>query len=144
MGTQFQSLRTLHAWGPEAEQAHSAWNLEAHHVVSRPGHCCPRGFLRPPCPGAFRVVWPCQPKTDPDQHPPLGPQVSPSGRQLPSTWNLLGPIPNPNPKQNPEYNPKPISNPIAPPEPCFAWTLSSALNRDHESAVTSALVSSLD
>ena len=35
MGTQFQRLTTPGAWGPEAVQAHLAWNLEAHHVVSQ-------------------------------------------------------------------------------------------------------------
>ena len=34
MGTQCQRLRTPLARGPEAVQADSAWNLEAHHVVS--------------------------------------------------------------------------------------------------------------
>ena len=35
MGTQFQRLRTPLARGPEVVQADSAWNLEAHHVVSQ-------------------------------------------------------------------------------------------------------------
>ena len=35
MGTQFQRLTTQGAWGPEAVQAHLAWNLEAQHVVSQ-------------------------------------------------------------------------------------------------------------
>ena len=34
MGPQFERLTTPRAWGPEAVQADSAWNLEAHHVVS--------------------------------------------------------------------------------------------------------------
>ena len=34
MGTQFQRLTASRTWGPEAVQADSAWNLEAHHVVS--------------------------------------------------------------------------------------------------------------
>ena len=29
-------------------QAHSSWNLEAHHVVSHPGYSCPKRFQRPP------------------------------------------------------------------------------------------------
>ena len=37
MGTQFQRLTTPRAWGPEAVQAHKAWNLEAQHVVSQAG-----------------------------------------------------------------------------------------------------------
>ena len=35
MGTQYQNLTTQHDWGPQAVQAHSAWNLEAHHVLSQ-------------------------------------------------------------------------------------------------------------
>ena len=35
MGTQFQRLRTPLARGPEVVQADSAWNLEAHQVVSQ-------------------------------------------------------------------------------------------------------------
>ena len=35
MGTQFQRLTTPRAWGPEAVQADSAWNMEAHHDVSQ-------------------------------------------------------------------------------------------------------------
>ena len=35
MGMQHQSLTTPHAWGPEAVQAHTAWNMEAHHVISQ-------------------------------------------------------------------------------------------------------------
>ena len=35
MGTQFQRLTTPRAWDPEAVQADSARNLEAHHVVSQ-------------------------------------------------------------------------------------------------------------
>ena len=34
MGTQFHRLTTPRAWGPDVVQADSAWNLEAHHVVS--------------------------------------------------------------------------------------------------------------
>ena len=34
MGTQYQSLTTPYAWGLEAVQAHSAWNMETHYVVS--------------------------------------------------------------------------------------------------------------
>ena len=34
MGTQFYRLTSPRAWGPDVVQADSAWNLEAHHVVS--------------------------------------------------------------------------------------------------------------
>ena len=33
MGTLYQNLTTPHSCGPKAVQAHSAWNLEAPHVV---------------------------------------------------------------------------------------------------------------
>ena len=50
--TQFQRVTPPRAWGPEAVQAHSAWNLEAHSMCfPRPGCSCPRGFRRPPRPG---------------------------------------------------------------------------------------------
>ena len=35
MGTHYQSMTTPRTWGSEVVQAHSAWNLEAHHVVSK-------------------------------------------------------------------------------------------------------------
>ena len=50
MGTQFQRLTASHAWGPEAVQADSARNLEAHHVVSQARLPLPRGLRRPPRP----------------------------------------------------------------------------------------------
>ena len=34
MGNQLHRLTTPRAWGPDVVQADSAWNLEAHHVVS--------------------------------------------------------------------------------------------------------------
>ena len=42
MGTQFQRLTAARAWGPEAVQAHTAWNLEAHHAVSQAGLHLPK------------------------------------------------------------------------------------------------------
>ena len=101
--TQFQRVTTPRAWGPEAVQAHSAWNPEAQSRCSpRPGCSCPRGFRRPPRPGTHRRVWPWQPKTDPDRQAPLCPPLSLSGRLLPccafGAWSLLGPNPNPKPK----------------------------------------------
>ena len=47
MGTQFQRLTTPRAWGSEAVQADSAWNMEAHDDVPTPGFSCPRGLRRP-------------------------------------------------------------------------------------------------
>ena len=104
MGTQFQRLTASQAWGPEAVQADSERNLEAHHVVSQARLQLPRGLRRPPRPREEQHVGPWQPKRDPDGHRPLCPQLSPSGRPLPccgfSAWNLLGPNPNPNPTPN--------------------------------------------
>ena len=37
MGTQIQRLTASRTWGPEAVQAESARNLEAHHIVSQAG-----------------------------------------------------------------------------------------------------------
>lgn len=37
MGSQYQHLTPPHAWGPEAVQAHSAWNLDAQLVISHGG-----------------------------------------------------------------------------------------------------------
>ena len=90
MGTQFQRLTASRAWGPEAVQADSARNLEAHHVISQARLQLTRGFWRPPLTGADRCMWPWQPKTHPDRHRPLCPQLSPSWRPRPccgfSAW----------------------------------------------------------
>ena len=92
MGTQFQRRTASRAWGPEAVQADSARNLEAHHVFSQARLQLPRGLRTPPRPREEQHVWPWQPKRDPDRHRPLCPQLSPSGRPLPccgfGDWNL--------------------------------------------------------
>ena len=117
MGTQFQRLTTPRAWGPEAVQADSARNLEAHHVISQARLQLTRGFWRPPLTGADRRMWPWQPKTHPDRHRPLCPQLSPSWRPRPccgfGAWSLQGHNPNltPIPKQEPPPKPKPASIP---------------------------------
>ena len=117
MGTQFQRLTASRTWGPEAVQADSARNLEAHHVVSQARLQLPRGFRRPPRPREEQHVWPWQPKRDPDRHCPLCPQLSLSGRPLPccvfGAWNHLGPNlnPNPTPNRDPPHKPKPASIP---------------------------------
>ena len=82
----------------------------------RPGCSCPRGFKRPPRPGADGRVWPWQPKSDHYRHRPLGPQLSPSERPVGALlwvrrWSLLGPNPNPTSKRDPPLKPKPASNP---------------------------------
>ena len=113
MGTQFQRLTASRAWGSEAVQVDSARHLEAHHVVFQARLQLGRGFRRPPRPREEQHVWPWQPKRDPDQHRPLCPQLSPSGRPLPccgfGAWNLQGPNPNPNPTPNRDTPPKPKS-----------------------------------
>ena len=112
MGTQLHHLTTPRPWGAEAVQAHSAWNLEAHsRCFPRPGCSCPRGFRRPPRPGAHRRVWPWQQKTDPDRHHCFCPQISPSWRPLPccgfGARSFQGPYPNPNRTTNRDPLPKP-------------------------------------
>ena len=118
---------------------HGTWKLTM--SFPRPSCSCPKGFRRPPRPRAEHV-WPWQPKREPDQHGPKCPQLSPSGRPLPccgfGAWNLLGPNPNPNPK------PKPASIPNPAIDCLLAWALTSALERDHETAVSSAMPVSLE
>ena len=116
MGPLYENRTTRRAWGPQAEQAHSAWDLERNTSFPRPGCSYPRGFLRPPQPGANRRVWPWQPKTDPERYPPLCPH-SPSGDHCPAlgfgAWSLLGPNHNPilTPCRNPPLKPQPASSP---------------------------------
>ena len=149
MGTQFQRLTASRGWGPEAVQADSARNLEAHHVVSQDRLQLQRGFRRTPRPWVGQHVWPWQPKRDPDRLRPFCPQLSPSGRPLPccgfGAWNNLGPNPNPNPSPNrdPPPKPKPASIPNLHLSRLLAWALTSALEGDHETGVASALATSL-
>ena len=122
MGTEFQRLTAPHDWSPEGVQTDSAWNLEAHHVVSQARLQLPRGFRRPPTRGGSKCVA-MGANTDPDRHRPLCPQLSPSRRPLPccgfDAWRLLGPNPNPSPtpNQDPPPKPKPASIPNAAIEP---------------------------
>ena len=60
MGAQFQRLTKPCDLGPEAVQAHLAWNLEYHHVVSQTQLQLPERIPEPPQPGANRRVWPWQ------------------------------------------------------------------------------------
>ena len=98
MGTQLKCLTAPRAWDPEAVQADSARNLEAHHVVSHARLQLPRGFRRPPRPREEQHVWPSQAKRDPGRHRPLCPQLSPWGRPLPycgfGAWRRQVPHPN--------------------------------------------------
>ena len=111
MGTQYQRLTTPRAWGPEAIQADLACNLEAHHVISQVWLKLPDRIPEAPRSRSDRRVWPWQPKTDPDRHRPLCPQLRPSRRPLPchgfGAWILLGASPNPKPIPNLEPPPKP-------------------------------------
>ena len=61
-------------------------------------------------------------------------------------WNLLGPNPNSNltPIRDPPPKPKPASIPNTAIDHLLAWALTSDLEGDHETAVTSALAVSLD
>ena len=150
MEIHFQRLKTPRAWDPEAVQAHAAWKVEAHHVVSRAWLQLPDRIPEAPPSGANRRVWPWRPKRDPDQHRPLCPQFSPSQKPRPccgfDARNFLGPNPNPNP--TPNWDPPPKPKPASIPNPAFdrllAWALTSALEGDHETAVASALAVSLD
>ena len=121
MGTQFQSLTTACTWVGESEQKYWACNLEHQHVFSQAWLHFPGGFQRSTRIVAHRVVWPWKPKTNPDQHPPLCPQLSLPGRQMQccgfSAWSLLGPNPNPTPNQNPQPKPNLISKPNPASEP---------------------------
>ena len=124
MGTQFQRLTASRAWGQEAVQADSAWNLEAHYVVSQARMQLPSGLRRPPRPGPDGLVWLWQPKTDKDRHHPLFPQLSPSVRPVPcygfSAWSLLGS--NTNPNTTPKGDPPPKLEPALVPNPGIEWT----------------------
>ena len=135
MGTQFQGLTASRAWGPEAVQADSARNLEAHHVASQARLQLGSSFRRPPRLREEPHVWPWQPKRDPYQHLSLCPQLRPSGRPLPScvfgVGGLMGPNPNTNRSTNqdppPKVKPASIPNPAIehpPPRGChLPWLI---------------------
>ena len=107
IGTQFQHLTTPRACGTEAVQADSAWNLEAHHVISQARLQLSERIPQASLTRAQSRVWPWQAKTDPDRYPPLCPQPTPSGRPLSFcgfiVWSLLGSKLHPKPTlcQNP-------------------------------------------
>ena len=150
MGTQLQPLRTPGPWGRKAVQADSAWNLDAHHVVSQAGlQLSQRIPEASSTKGPITcVAW--QPKTDPDQQRPLCPQLSPLGRLHPYcgffAWSLLGR--NPNPNRTPKWD---LHRNLSLPQTLtlllsrlLAWALTSALEGGHETGVASALATSLD
>ena len=150
MGTQFQRLTASRAWGPEAVQADSAWKLEAHHDVSHAQLQLPE---RIPEASSTRGRSKCVAKAAKNGSlaaPSLVPSIRPLGRPLPccgfGTWNLLGPNPNSNltPIRDPPPKPKPASIPNTAIDHLLAWALTSDLEGDHETAVTSALAVSLD
>ena len=150
MGTQLKRLTTPRAWDPEAVQADSARNVEAHHVVSHTRLQLPRGFRRPPRPREKQHVWPWREKRDPDRHRPLCPQLSPWGRPLPycgfGAWRRQVPNPNLNTTviRDPPRKPKHGSIPNPSFELPLAWALTSALEGDQGTGVTSALATSPD
>ena len=150
MGTQFQCLKTRRAWGPEAVQAHVAWNLEAHHVVSQAWLQLPERIPEAPPSGADQHVWPWQPKRDPDWHRPLCPQFSPSQRPRPccafGTWSSWEVIPKLTlPRTGTLHRnlslPRSLTLQLS---RLLAWALTSALEGDHETSVASDLAMSLD
>ena len=147
MGTQFQRLTASRAWGPEAVQADSARNLEAHHVFSQPG-CSSRedsgGLLdrgrNNMCgPGSQRgiltgtVLYALNSALRGDQGPAVG--------SAPGTsWDLTLTLPRTG------TLPRNLSLPrslILHLSGLLAWAVTSALEGDHETGVASALVTSL-
>ena len=149
MGTQFQCLTASRAWGPEAVQADSARNLEAHHVVSQARLQLLRGLHRPPRQREEQHVWLWKPKRDPDRHRTLCPQLSPSGRHCPevvsapgTSWDLTLTLTLPRTGTLPRNLSLPRSL-ILHLSRLLAWALSSALEGDHETGVASALATSL-
>ena len=95
-------------------------------------------------------MWPWQPKTDPNQHRPMCPQLSLSGRTLPccgfGAWSLLGPKPNPNPTLNQDPHqilsmPRTLTLQLI---RLLARALTLVLEGDYETNVASALSTSLD
>ena len=111
MGTQSQNLTTPRTWASQAVQSHSAWNLEADHVVSQARLQLPEGIPESSPTRVPSTCVPWQPKTDPERQPTLCPQLSPSARPQPccgfGVWSLLGPNPNPNPMSDRDPPPKP-------------------------------------
>ena len=139
MGTQSLRLTTPYALGPSGLHGHLIWYLEAHHIVSHACCSCQREFLSLPRPGAHRV-WPWPELS-------LVPWTQSFG-ETPEvfwlhTWGLLGR--NPNPTLNEtlllilsrtwtlslHFN------------LTFTWALTSSLEGDLETGVTSILATSL-
>ena len=149
MGTQFQRLTASRAWGPEAVQADSARNLEAHRVVSQARLQLGRGLRRPPQPREEQHVWPWQPKRDPDRHRPLCPNSALRGDHCPAvgsapgtSWDLTLTLTLPRTGTRPRNLSLPRSL-ILHLSRLVAWALTSALEGDHETGVASALATSL-
>ena len=148
--TQFQRLKTPRAWGPEAVQAHAAWNMEAHHVVSQAWLQLPERIPEAPPSGADRSVRPWQAKRDLDRHCPLCPQCRPTQRPRPccgygawSSWELT-PTLTLRQTGNLHRNlslPRTLILHLS----CLrAWALTSAIEGHHENGVALALATSLD
>ena len=150
MGTQFQRLTASRAWGPEAVQADSARNLEAHHVVSQARLQLPRGLRRPPRPREEEHVWHGSQRgiltgTVPSalnsvlrgDHCPAVGSAPGTSRDLtiPLTLPRTGTLP-----RN-LYLPRSLILHLS---RLLAWALTSAVEGDHETGVASALATSLD
>ena len=89
-------------------------------------------------------------KTDPDQQPPLYPQLSLSVRPLPccgfGAWSFLGPNPNPNATPNLDLH-RNLSRPRTLPlqlSRLLPWALLSGFEGDQETRVASGLETTLD
>ena len=150
MGTQYQHLTPPHAWGPEAVQAHSAWNTEAQSRSSpRPGCSCPGGFRRPPRPGPMdvcglgsqsmilTVTLPCA------LHSALRGDFCPAERSAPgASWDLTLTLtlPRTGTLQGNLSLPRTLTLHLS---LLVAWVLTSALEGDNETRVASALATSL-
>ena len=133
MGTQFQRLKIPRAWGPEAVEADSAWNLEAHHVVFLARLHLPerilevsstRGRLKFVDVAAKDGSWPA-----PSLVPPTQPFRETTSLCVLGAGSLKGPNPNPNRTPNrdppPKVKPASIPNPAIehPPRPGLSLTM---------------------
>ena len=136
--------------GPEAVQAHVAWNVSAHHVNSQAWLQMPERIPEDPPSGPDRHVWRWQPKRDPDRHHPLCPHFSPSQRPRPCCGfgarrscelTLTLTLPRTGNLHRNLSLPRSLILHLS---RLLAWAFTSTLEGDHETVVTSALATSLD
>ena len=150
MGTQLHHLTTPRAWGAEVVQAHSAWNLDAQQVVSHGGL---KLLERIPEPSSMRSPSTCvalAANTDPEHHHPFYPHLSPAGRPWPAVGLVSGAycvltltltVPLTETLHQNLRLPRKLTLYLCRLVP---WALTSALEGNHETRVTSALATSLD